>query len=119
MSNTGGTLILIGLVEPKTTDLIQAFNDWYLGNHIEDTYNCPQVRSVRSFRATRGFLGDAPAEYLTIYEFDGDDAAAAEAALGAYQADPDGWAKRQPNNDSMKVVSAGWYEQVLEFGPKP
>ena len=115
---TDNTLILIGLVEPKTQDLVQAFNQWYLGNHIEDTYNCPQVKSVRSFRATKGFLGDPPAEYLTIYEFEGADAAAAEAALLAYQADPKGWAERQPSNDSMKIVSAGWYEQVLSFGPK-
>ena len=112
------TLILIGLVEPKTEDLVEAFNQWYLGNHIEDTFNCPQVKSVRSFRAAKGFLGDPPAGYLTIYEFEGDDAAAAEAALLAYQADPDSWAERQPNNDSMKIVSAGWYEQVLSFGPK-
>ncbi|MEM6707466.1 MAG: hypothetical protein AAF648_01645 [Pseudomonadota bacterium] len=111
-------LILIGLVEPKSSDAIEAFNSWYLGNHIEDTYNCPEVTSVTSYKAVRGFLGDAPAEYLTIYTFRGQDAAAAEAALGAYQADPDGWAERQPNNDSMKIVGAGWYEAAISFGPK-
>ena len=63
-------------------------------------------------------LGKSPTFTWAPPPEDDDDAAAAEAALFAYQADPDGWAERQPNNDSMKVVSAGWYEQVLEFGPK-
>lgn len=109
-------LILMGLVEPASEDLVQAFNDWYLGNHVEDTYNCPVISSVRSFRAVKGFLGDAPAQYLTIYEFTGSDADAAEAALAAYQADPDGWAQRLPNNNSMAVVGAGWYEEAIAFG---
>ncbi len=112
----GKKLILMGLVEPKSEDLVEAFNSWYLGNHVEDTYNCPVITSVRSFKAVRGFLGDAPAQFLTIYEFEGDDAEAAEAALAAYQSDPNGWAQRQPNNDSMAVVGAGWYEEAIAFG---
>ena len=112
----GKKLILMGLVEPKSEDLVEAFNSWYLGNHVEDTYNCPVIKSVRSFKAVRGFLGDAPAQYLTIYEFEGHDAEAAEAALAAYQSDPNGWAQRQPNNDSMAVVGAGWYEEAIAFG---
>lgn len=118
MADAGKKLILMGLVEPKTEDLIQAFNDWYLGNHIEDTYHCPEITSVRSFKSAKGFLGGAPAAYLTIYEFRGTDADAAERALGAYQADPNGWDQRQPSNDSMKIVGAGWYEEVISFGPK-
>lgn len=109
-------LILMGLVQPKSDDLVEAFNSWYLGNHVEDTYHCPEISSVRSFRAVKGFLGDAPAQYLTIYEFKGADAEAAEQALGAYQSDPNGWAKREPNNDSMAIVGAGWYEEAVSFG---
>lgn len=109
-------LVLMGLVQPTSEDAVTAFNQWYLGNHIEDTYNCPQISSVRSFRAVKGFLGDAPAQYLTIYEFIGDDANAAEKALTEYQSDPNGWDQRQPNNNSMAIVGAGWYEEAIAFG---
>ena len=111
-------LILMGLVEPKTQDDVAAFNSWYLGNHIEDTFNCPNIKAVRCYRAERGFLGKVPAQFLTVYEFEGDDAEAAEKILGAYQANPDGWAKREPNNDSMAVVGAGWYSEAVAFSGK-
>ena len=106
-------LILIGLVQPKK-DMVEAFNEWYLGNHIEDTFNCPVIKTARCYRATRGFLGKVPSEYMTIYEFEGSDAM--EQALGAYQMDPNSWAERQPNNDSMEVVGAGWYHEEMTFG---
>ncbi len=109
-------LVLVGLVQPESEDLVQAFNDWYLGNHVEDTFNCPNITSVRCFKAARGFMGDPPSEYLTIYEFEGEDAEQAEAILAAYQADPNGWSQRQPNNNSMAVVGAGWYHEELAFG---
>ena len=114
--SAGKTLILVGLVEPKSADLVGAFNAWYLGNHVEDTYHCPNIKSVRCFKAERGFLGAAPAQYLTVYEFEGQDAEQAERVLATYQADPKAWAKRQPNNDSMKIVGAGWYKEALSFG---
>ena len=109
-------LVLVGLVQPESEDLVEAFNEWYLGNHVEDTYNCPNITSVRCFKAARGFMGDPPSQYLTIYEFEGEDAEQAERVLAAYQADPDGRSKRQPNNNSMAVVGAGWYHEVLAFG---
>jgi len=109
-------LVLVGLVEPQTADHVQAFKDWYLGNHIEDTFNCPNITAVRCYKAARGFLGDPPSGYLTIYEFEGDDAEAAEKILNAYQADPESWPKREPSNDSMKIVGAGWYEEEVSFG---
>ena len=109
-------LILMGLVQPHTEDHVAAFNEWYLGNHVEDTFNCPNITAVRCYKAERGFLGDPPAGYLTIYEFEGEDAEEAERILAAYQADPNGWAKRQPSNDSMAVVGAGWYTEELSFG---
>ncbi len=108
-------LVLVGLVQPQK-DRIEAFNEWYLGNHIEDTFNCPNVSAVKCYEATRGFMGAVPSQYLTIYEFEGEDAEAAEKILGAYQADPEGWAQRQPNNGSMEIVGAGWYHEELSFG---
>lgn len=110
-----GKLVLMGLVQPHK-DQVEAFNEWYLGNHIEDTYNCPNISSVRCFKAERGFLGAPPSEYLTIYEFTGEDAEEAERVLAAYQSDPNGWEKREPNNGSMEVVGAGWYREEVTFG---
>ena len=112
----GKKLVLVGLVEPKSDDLVEAFNEWYLGNHIEDTYNCPNVKSVRCFRAERGFLGKPPARYLTIYEFEGEDAEKAERVLANYQSDPNAWSKRQPNNNSMAIIGAGWFSEAVSFG---
>lgn len=111
----GKKLVLVGLVEPETEDHVAAFNEWYLGNHIEDTFNCPNIKSVRCFKAVRGFLGDPPSGYLTIYEFEGEDAAEAERVLGEYQSDPNAWPKRQPSNNSMKIVGAGWYTEEIAF----
>ena len=107
--------MLIGLVQPKA-DMVEACNDWYLGNHVEDTYNAPHITSARCYRAVRGFVTDAPSGYLTIYEFTGTDAEEAERLLGEYQSDPEGWAERRPNNGSLEIVSAGWYEEHLTFG---
>ena len=109
-------LVLVGLVQPKSDDLIEAFNEWYLGNHVEDVSNCPNVKSVTCFKAEKGFLGDAPSQYLTMYEFEGEDAEAAEKILGEYQSNPNAWDKRMPNNDSMQIVGAGWYSEALSFG---
>lgn len=111
------SLILVGLVQAKE-GLEDAFREWYLGNHVEDTYHCPVITSARCFEASLGFMGEMPSGYITFYEFTGDDAETMQAALGAYQADPDGWAQRLPNNNSMEVVGAGWYNEVLSFGPK-
>ena len=109
-------LILMGLVQEKDADQKKAFEDWYLGNHIEDTSNCPNVKSVTCFAAKKGFFGDPPAGYLTIYEFEGEDAEAAEKILNAYQSDPKAWDKRLPDNNSMSVVGAGWYLEEVSFG---
>jgi|GEM_PF-561619 hypothetical protein len=111
-------LVLVGMVEPETEDLIEAFNEWYIGNHVEDTYNCPKVKSVTCYKSVKEFMGDTPGGYMTIYEFEGEDAEAAQAALGAYQADPNAYPAREENNGSMKIVSSGWYLEELGFGPK-
>jgi len=108
-------LILMGLVEPKSEAQVPAFDSWYLGNHVEDTFNCPNVKAVTCYRSERGFLGKAPAGYLTVYEFEGQDAEAAEKILNAYQQDPNGWAQRQPGNDSMAIIGAGWYSEAVKF----
>lgn len=70
---------------------------------------------MRCFKSLKGFLGEPPAGYITVYEFEGDDAVAAQKVLDAYQADPKGWDKRQPNNQSMKIIGAGWYQEEIAF----
>ena len=108
---------LIGLVEPATEDLVEAFNTWYLGNHVEDTFRAPVVTKARVLRAAKPFLDFAPpGAYVAIYEMEGESAAAVEAALLAYQQDPKGWSERAPNNGSLGVIGAGFYEEVLSFG---
>ena len=37
-------LVLVGMVEPETEDVIEAFNEWYIGNHVEDTFNCQMLQ---------------------------------------------------------------------------
>lgn len=110
---------LIGLVEPATEDLVEAFNRWYLGNHVEDTFRAPVVKSARVLKAAKGFLDFAsPGAYIALYEMEGESAAAVEAALLAYQQDPNGWTGREPQNGSLGVIGAGFYEEVLRFdGP--
>ncbi len=109
-----GQLVLVGLVEPQA-DMEDAFNEWYLGNHVEDTARAPHVKLARCYRAVKGFLGEPPSGYLAIYEVNIDDPAEAERVLGDYQRDPQAWAERQPGNGSLKVIGAGWYEEVLAF----
>lgn len=102
--------MLAGLVEPKK-DRVEAFNEWYLGNHVEDTFNYPKITSLRCFKAP----WRCPSAYLSIYEFEGEDAEAAEKILGEYQADTNAWPKRKPNSDSMEIAGAGRYLKVLAF----
>ena len=108
-------LILIGLVQAKP-GMEKEFEEWYLGNHVEDTFNCPNLDRVMCFKAVKGFMGESPSQYLTVYEAQGEDADEAERLLGEYQMDPNGWDKRLPNNDSMAIVGAGWYLEEVAFG---
>ncbi|MFC1896551.1 hypothetical protein ACFL0Q_07840 [Thermodesulfobacteriota bacterium] len=108
-------LILVGLVEPKDADSQKAFEEWYLGNHVEDTANCPGFLSGTVYRLDRSFAGTAPSQYLTIYEVDADDPKEAEKILIDYQRNPDAWPARLPQNDSLKIVGAGWYRFERAF----
>jgi hypothetical protein len=103
-------LVLIGLVEPQA-DMVEAFNEWFLSNHVEDTFNAPHIATARCYRAVRDFAGPAPSGYVTIYELTGSDAEQAERVLGEYQRNPDAYPAREPTNGSLKIIGAGWYER--------
>jgi hypothetical protein len=107
-------LILVGMVEPNP-GMEKDFDDWYLGNHVEDTANCPSILNGTVYRLARGFAGTTPSGYLTIYEFDEDDPEEAERKLAEYQRNPESWAGRLPGNGSLKIVGAGWYEFAKAF----
>ena len=102
-------LILVGMVEPQE-GMEQEYDDWYLGNHVEDTANCPTILSGTVYKLVKGFAGTTPAKNITIYEFDADTAEEAEKILADYQRDPSAYANRLPGNGSLKIVGAGWYE---------
>ena len=114
----GKKLVLAALVQAKK-DHVEAFKEWYLGNHIEDAYNCPIVSTARCFRAAHPFNEtEPPSGYLTLYEFIGEDAVAAEKSFSEYLANPDAYADRLPSNGSLEVLGVGWYQEELTFGPK-
>tara|TARA_B100000809_G_scaffold251008_1_gene284078 strand:+ start:200 stop:550 length:351 start_codon:yes stop_codon:yes gene_type:complete len=103
--------ILVGLVEPQSEAQQQDFDDWYLGNHIEDTALCPNFLSGSVYKLTGKHVGiPSPSEYICIYEVDAESSEEAERALNEYQRDPDAWPGREPGNGSLKVLGSGWYE---------
>ena len=110
---------LIALVEPVDESARAAFEDWYLGNHVQDVSHTPKILSATVHRLAKNFSLDDPPQYLTIYEFDSEQVAEAEEALFGYLRQPS-WPGSRPSNDSMKVLSAGWYQVAQSFsGGKP
>ena len=105
---------LIGLVEPVDEAARAAFEDWYLGNHVQDVSHTPAIVSATVHRLAKSFSSDDPPQYVTIYEFDSEQVADAEEALFAYLRQPT-WPGSRPSNGSMKVLSAGWYEVEQRF----
>ena len=74
---------LIGLVEPIDEASKEAFEEWYLGNHIEDVSHTPGIIRATAHRLVHPFMKTSPPKYITIYEFETD--AAAEAHLDSAQ----------------------------------
>lgn len=108
-------LILVGLVEPTDEAAVPAFEAWYLGSHVEDTSHCPGVRRGMVYKLAGGLGVPVPAQYLAIYEWEVDDPAEAQRQLIRWQTDPAAFPARLPPNGSLKILSSGWYERVLEF----
>ena len=99
---------LIGLVEPVDASAQKRFEEWYLGNHIEDVSHAPGITRATVHRLAKPFMKTDPPKYVTIYEFDTERVDDAATALREYLSHP-GWPGRTPDNGSLKILSAGWY----------
>ena len=109
---------LIGLVEPKAAASRRAFEEWYLGNHIEDVSHAPGVLNATVHRLVKPYTKTAPPQYVTIYEFETDEADEAAKRLDEYLNGP-GWPGRMPYNGSLRILSAGWYHVDRSFSSDP
>jgi len=111
--------ILIGLVEPTSPEDQEAFDDFYLGQHIYDTALCPNFLSGTVYKLRGGHVGiDIPSEYIAIYEVDAESYEEAERVLNEWQRDPNAWEGRAAHNEAgaamdhtpLRVKGSGWYE---------
>ena len=111
--------ILIGLVEPTSPEDQEAFDDFYLGQHIYDTALCPNFLNGTVYKLRGGHVGiDIPSEYIAIYEVDAESYEEAERVLNEWQRDPNAWEGRAEHNEAsaamdhtpLRVKGSGWYE---------
>ncbi len=110
-------LKLIGLVEPKDESTQKAFEEWYLGSHVENVSHAPGVVQATALRLVKPFLNTDPPQFVSIYEVEADDVDAATEALLEYEKNPT-WPGSRPGNNSIRILSAGWYEEECTFSTK-
>ncbi|MFC1824779.1 hypothetical protein ACFL9T_18885 [Thermodesulfobacteriota bacterium] len=55
---------LIGLVEPVNEASREAFEEWYLGNHIEDVSHTPGIIRATTHRLIKPFMKTTPPNTL-------------------------------------------------------
>ena len=120
--------ILIGLCEPQGSENQAAFDEWFVGQHIEDTTHCPNMirGSVFKLSGPHLDLGTA-AEYLSVYEVEAPNYEEAERVLNEWQTDPNAWEGRKRHLETgkkhgglpMNIRGSGWYELIKSYdGPK-
>ena len=116
--------VLIGLVEPTGTEHQAAFDEWFVGQHVEDTARCPNFIRGGAYKLAGLHLGSAAvSQYLSIYEVEAPSYEEAERTLNAWQRNPNAWEGRGHHTATrekygsipMKVVGSGWYELENEF----
>ena len=105
---------LFGLVEPVSEASREAFEEWYLGNHIEDISHTPGIIKATVHRLEKPFMKTDPPQYITIYEFETKTIEDAAEALKKYLSNPT-WPGSKPPNDSLRILSSGWYEVDRSF----
>ena len=119
--------VLIGLCEPTAADRQADFDEWFVGEHIEDTTRCPHVVRGSVYRLAGPHLDiESVSAYLSVYEVEAPSYEEAERVLNQWQADPDAWPGRRAHWATAKrigqlpmaVRGSGWYEQIATYdGP--
>ena len=116
--------VLIGLVDPPSDAEQAAFDEWFIGQHIEDTTHCPNFIRGRVFKLSGPHRGsEAVSGYLSIYEVEADSYAEAEQVLNAWQEDADAWPGRANHwataerlgGIPLTVRGSGWYELLASY----
>ena len=117
--------VLIGLCEPPNSEGQAAFDEWFVGQHIEDTARCPSFIRGSVYKLSGPHLdAETVSNYLSIYEVEAE--SYAERALNKWQADPDAWEGRQHHwatatkhgGVPLAVKGSGWYELIAAYdGP--
>ncbi len=119
--------LLIGLCEPVDASGQQAFEEWFIDQHIEDTTQCPNFVRGRVYELKGPHLDiDTVSRYISVYEVEAESYEEAERVLNAWQADPNAWPGRKRHLDTqarlgampMKIGGSGWYELLRSYdGP--
>ena len=119
--------LLIGLCEPPSPESQASFDEWFIGQHIEDTTHCPNFVRGRVFKLSGAHLnGETVSDYISLYEVDAPSYQEAERVLNEWQANPEAWAGRARHLETakrigdmpLKVKGSGWYELINSFdGP--
>ena len=120
--------VLIGLCEPPEPAAQEAFDEWFVNQHIEDTAKCPNFIRGSVFRLSGPHgNGETVSGYLSLYEVEAPSYDEAEAALNAWQRDPDAWEGRKRHRETgeklggvpLRINGSGWYELINSWdGPK-
>lgn len=121
------TFVLIGLCEPQNAEGQTAFDEWFVGEHIEDTTRCPNFIRGSVYKLSGPHLdAETVSDYLSIYEVEAESYQQAERILNEWQADPDAWDGRQSHwatarkhgGVPLAVKGSGWYELIAAYdGP--
>ena len=119
--------LLIGLCEPPNPESQASFDEWFVGQHIEDTTHCPNFVRGRVFKLSGAHLnGETVSDYISLYEVDAPSYQEAERVLNEWQANPEAWPGRARHLETakrigempLKVKGSGWYELINSFdGP--
>tara|TARA_A100001037_G_C15093793_1_gene610403 strand:+ start:827 stop:1204 length:378 start_codon:yes stop_codon:yes gene_type:complete len=119
--------ILIGLCEPSSEETQEQFDEWFVGQHIEDTAKCPNFVRGSVFKLSGKHLdGHTVSDYISLYEVEADSYEQAEKTLNEWQRNDEAWEGRAKHLETgkkfggipLKVNGSGWYELIQSYdGP--
>ena len=100
--------VLIGLVEPTGPEHQAAFDEWFVGQHVEDTARCPNFIRGGAYKLAGLHLGSAAvSQYLSIYEVEAPSFEEAERTLNAWPRPSQAFGLRC---HALSVLSASSYD---------